>query len=172
MSNAELYQELKSVFYGIRPYEKEDLGEGMALVNELRNGYWKPRYLMSHETGMAYEFMDSHCRLKTITTDDIAWETIDGFSDTIKERARTLDGYFPTIVHHYHNGMARVRWEINPDGRYYSDGGFGETDDKEITLHGYIDRKGKPLIKFRFIKSSEEHEIMELEAKAELDRRQ
>ena len=45
--------------------------------------------------------------------------------------------------------MAEVRWEINPDGRFYCDeDGFGMTNDKEINLYGVIDRKGKVVKNF------------------------
>lgn len=48
--------------------------------------------------------------------------------------------------------MAKVSWQINPDGRYYmDDDGFGMTDDEEITIYGYIDHKGKVVSKFHAI---------------------
>jgi len=44
-----------------------------------------------------------------------------------------------------------VRWQINPDGRYYmDDDGFGMTDDEEITLLGKIDRTGKVVVPFSY----------------------
>ena len=49
--------------------------------------------------------------------------------------------------------MAAVEWTVSPDGSYYADSdGFGMTDDKEITLHGFIDTKGRPIGKFRLYK--------------------
>lgn len=37
-----------------------------------------------------------------------------------------------------------VLWEIQPDGRYWSDGGgFGMEDDEEIVLYTYLDMNGK-----------------------------
>ena len=68
LGNKELYRKLLSSDYEKRPYQREDLGEGMSLVHELRNSYWKPRYLMDSETGMAYEFMDGRNTLVTFTT--------------------------------------------------------------------------------------------------------
>ena len=42
-----------------------------------------------------------------------------------------------------------MRWEVNPDGKYYRDeDGFGKTDDDEINLEGAIDRKGNVVKKF------------------------
>lgn len=48
---------------------------------------------------------------------------------------------------------AAVEWTVRPDGSYYADSdGFGMTDDKEITLHGFINTKGRPIGKFRLYK--------------------
>lgn len=45
---------------------------------------------------------------------------------------------------------AAVEWTVRPDGSYYADSdGFGMTDDKEITLHGFINTKGRPIGQFR-----------------------
>lgn len=45
---------------------------------------------------------------------------------------------------------AAVEWTVCPDGSYYADSdGFGMTDDKEITLHGFINTKGRPIGQFR-----------------------
>ena len=50
-------------------------------------------------------------------------------------------------------------------------GNYGMTDDEEETLYGYIDRKGKPLGKFRRIMEFSELETMKQEAYAKLDER-
>lgn len=48
---------------------------------------------------------------------------------------------------------AEVEWTVRPDGSYYADSdGFGMTDDKEITLHGFINTKGRPIGQFRLYK--------------------
>ena len=48
---------------------------------------------------------------------------------------------------------ATVEWTVRPDGSYYADSdGFGMTDDKEITLHGFINTKGRPIGQFRLYK--------------------
>lgn len=52
-------------------------------------------------------------------------------------------------IYDYEDGIAKVRWEVNPDGMYYrDDDGFGKTDDDEINLEGAIDRKGNVVKKF------------------------
>ena len=107
LGNREHDRKLLSSDYEKRPYQREDLGEGMSLVHELRNSYWKPRYLMDSETGMAYEFMDGRNTLVTFTTDDIAWETIERLSKDIQNQARRLNGYYPTIICKYQNGQGK-----------------------------------------------------------------
>lgn len=165
MDKTELYQKLQSALYKYGAYKKENLGEGMILVEELKESYWKPRYLIDNEAETACEFMDSDYCLLTVTADNIAWETIDELPEKVKERARTLNAYFPTIIRGYHDGMAEVKWQINPDGRYYMDSdGYGETDDKEVALFSYIDRQGKPLVKVRMVKDSSELKEMKMEA--------
>lgn len=165
LDKTELYRKLQSALYKYGVYKKEELGEGMILVEELKESYWKPRYLIDNEAETACEFMDSDYCLLTVTSDDIAWGTIDDLPEKVKERARVLNAYFPTIIRGYHDGVAEVKWQINPDGRYYMDSdGYGETDGKEVALYSYIDRKGKPLIKFRMVKDSSELKEMKMEA--------
>ena len=51
---------------------------------------------------------------------------------------------------------AAVEWTVRPDGSYYADSdGFGMTDDKEITLHGFINTKGRPIGQFRLYKRNQ-----------------
>ena len=75
IDNTSLYRKLLSARYKFGDYKKENLGEGMNLVEELKGGYWKPRYLIDNEAETACEFMDSDYCLLTVTTDNIAWET-------------------------------------------------------------------------------------------------
>ena len=45
-NNTSLYHKLQSTLYKYGAYKKENLGEGMILVEELKGGYWKP--MISH----------------------------------------------------------------------------------------------------------------------------
>ena len=48
--------------------------------------------------------------------------------------------------------MAKVSWQINPDGRYYMDeDGYGMTDDEETEIYGFIDQNAKVVVKFKNI---------------------
>ena len=128
-----LYLELSESAYRLQPFEWQDLDEGMKLLKESINGWWKPRFLIDETAQRAYEFMDTMLILQTVTDEDIDWNSLRGISNKALERAKTHSGLFPTLIRHFYNGEAEVMWQINPDGRYYmDDDGFGMTDDDEI----------------------------------------
>ena len=147
-----LYQKLTSPQYKTRPYYQSDLGEDMILVSQVICDYIKPRYLMDCRTKRAVEFMDKAQRLLTVTDDDIDWRSLKRVKDEDAiDVARFRLFIYPGDISRYENGMAKVRWEINPDGRFYCDeDGFGMTGDVEINLYGVIDRKGKVVKKFTY----------------------
>lgn len=144
-----LYRELCLSQYQGLPLVQNDLGEDMALVTQVIGRYWKPRYLMDKEARCAYEFMSIDEVLQIVTDEDIDWDSLKGLPQDAFERAKAHSFHFPGHVYQYKNGVAEVRWEINPDGRFYCDeDGFGMTNDKEINLYGAIDRKGMVVRKF------------------------
>lgn len=164
-----LYKTLNVDTYTKYPYEKQSLYENMYVINQVIGEYWKPRYLVDEKNKTAVEFMNGMMRLQTVCGDDIDWQSLESLSDEVIDRARALNAVYPTFVRQYKDGVAEVSWELNPDGRYYMDeDGFGMTDDVEITIYGYIDRDGKPLIKFRTIEDYKELDDMEREAKKNL----
>lgn len=131
---------------------REDLGEGMELVNVSLFGYWKPRYLVDKRKNKRIEFMSADECFCTVTQDDIDWNSLASLDDDCIKRAKNLDIHFPTIISCFHNGVAEVRWQLNPDGMYYMDeDGFGMSDDEEVEIYGFIDREGKVVSKFRHI---------------------
>lgn len=149
LSPENLYSELCEPLYRNHPYEIDDLDEGMKLVKESIDGWWKPRFLIDENAHSAYELMDDMLILQTVTDDDIDWDSLAGIPLKALERAKAHSGLFPTLVYRFRNGEANVTWQINPDGRYYmDDNGFGMTDDDEIALHGTIDRTGHVIKKF------------------------
>lgn len=146
-----LYSQLTSPAYQ-KIYSIGDAGEGMSIAEEVIMQYWKPRFLIDNITKCAYEFMNGNEILRTITTDDIDWNSLEGVSVKAIERARDLDAHFPTHVMKFENGVAQVSWQLNPDGMYYRDeDGYGMTDDDEVEIYGFIDRKGKVVVKFKNI---------------------
>lgn len=168
----DLYKTLSGEEYTHYPYEKDSLDEEMYVINQVIGEYWKPRYLVDEKNKTAVEFMDSWTTLQTVCTDDIDWKSLEGLSQEVIDKARNQDAIFPTFVRRYKNGVAEVSWQINPDGRYDMDeDGYGMTDDEEITIYSYVDRTGKPLVKFRIIKDFNELKVMEKEAKKKLKTR-
>lgn len=160
-----LYKELNTAKYQNRPFKTEDLDEDMSIVNEVIWEYWKPRYLMDHRTKCAYEFMNREQCLVTVKLDDIDWDSFTNVDKDAVRRAKELDFHFPSFVLKYQNDVAQVRWQLNPDGMYYMDeDGYGMTDDVEVNIYGFIDRKGKVLSKFRYIRKDEELKEMRFEA--------
>lgn len=167
-----LYKTLCVDTYTQYPYKKQSLDEDMYVINQVIGEYWKPRYLVDGENKTAVEFMDSWTTLQTVCPDDIDWKSLEGLSQDVIEKAKSLNTVFPTFVRSYKNDVAEVSWQINPDGRYYMDeDGFGMTDDEEITIYGYVDRNGTPLVKFRTIKDFNELNMMEKEARKNLKTR-
>lgn len=165
----ELYNILSSdTTYKSRPWETEDIGEGMSIVNQVIAQYWKPRFLLDNISKCAYEFMDIDRTLCTVTTKDIDWDSLNGLDEKSIRRAKELDFHFPSFVRKYENGVAQVSWQLNPDGMYYRDeDGFGMTDDEEVTIYGFVDRKGKVVVKFRYIRKNwEELKNMRKEAES------
>lgn len=168
----QLYEILKLGDYKQYPYEKQVLGEGMYVINQVIGEYWKPRFLVDGKNKTAVEFMSGSTKLQTVCVDDIDWKSLEGLPPYAIDRAKYLDAVFPTFVRGYKNGIAEVSWQINPDGYYYMDeDGFGMTDDEEITIYSYVDRAGKPLVKFQTIKDYGELDIMRKEAKNNLKKR-
>ena len=144
-----LYRELCLSQYQGLPLVQNDLGEDMALVTQVIGRYWKPRYLMDKEARCAYEFMSIDEVLQIVTDEDIDWDSMKGLPQDAFDRAKAHSFHFPGHVYQYKNGVAEVRWQLNPDGMYYRDeDGFGMTDDEEVNLYGAIDRKGKVVEKF------------------------
>lgn len=167
-----LFKTLSMYMYTQYPYSKQNLGDGMYVIEKVISEYWKPRFLIDEKNNTAVAFMDDSTTLQTICTDDIDWESLEGLPQRAVNTAKALDAVFPIFIREYKNGMAKVSWEINPDGFYYmNEDGFGMTDDEEITIYSYVDRAGKPLVKFRAIKDSGELEKMEKEARQNLKMR-
>ena len=160
-----LYEVLQSNTYKSSLYKTEDLGEGMAILYQSIWGWYKPRFVLNHNSYTAFEFMDSYERLVTVTTEDIDWSSLKKLPEAAIYRAECLSFQFPSFIGGFRNGVARVDWQLNPDGRYYmDDDGYGMTADEEIEIYGFIDAKGKVLVKFKAIKERKELETMRKKA--------
>lgn len=171
-ADKELYVKLCAEEFSRRPYEKEDLKDGMYVVNQSIGGYWKPRFLVDERNKTAVEIMNEWTILLTVCADDIDWKSLEGLPSHAIDKAKRLNASFPTFVKNYKDDVAEMSWQINPDGRYYMDeDGYGMTNDEEITIYSYVDRAGKPLVCFRNINDYAELNQMEEEARKNLKRR-
>lgn len=131
-------------------YDKE---ENIAIISESIYGWWKQRWVVNHKTKCAFEFIDKNRYLVCLIHDDIDWESLKGLSDKIINRAKNFFAGYPTQIYGFHNGVSKVEWQLNPDGRYSMDeDGFGMTDDEEIALYGKIDSNGRVVEKFTYKK--------------------
>lgn len=146
-----LYHALTKPEYQSRgDVEITDLGEDMTLVKESICGWWKPRFLLDNKTQEAFEFLDMNEHFVKFSENDVEWSTLRDVPGDAWGRARTGNATYPTHVGKFENGIAKVWWQINPDGRYFMDeDGYGMTDDEEIELMGAIDRTGKVVKKYR-----------------------
>ena len=166
-----LYTLLNTERYRKSPYETVDLGENMSVIKQVIWGWWKPRFLLNHNTKCAYEFMDSNERLMTVTEDDIDWESLKDLPEEALCRAKALSFHFPSFIRRFCNGVAQVNWQLNPDGRYYmDDDGFGMSDDEEIEIYGFIDQNANVVAKFKNIKSEDEMNEMRRQAQINIKR--
>lgn len=147
-----LYDVLQTDTYKTELYQTWDLGEGMAVLHKNMWGWFKPKFLINHNTKTAIEFMDDWETLVTVTVDDVDWKSLKKLPDEAIERAEALSFQFPSFIRGFKNGVALVEWQLNPDGRYYmDDDGYGMTPDQEINIYGFIDTGGKVVVKFQAV---------------------
>lgn len=157
MTNPEmLYNLLITPEYRTDKYCRNDLGEDMEAVSTLFADYWKPRWLLDHKTHRAYEFMDENARLTRVADSDIDWQSLRNIPLEYRIRVKNRNAWFPTHIGKFEKGMATVRWQLNPDGRYWMDeDGFGRTDDVEFNIYGFIDRTATVIVPFQPLASSD-----------------
>lgn len=146
-------------------YRQEELGEQMQVVNTLIIDHWKPRFLLNLNTRCAYEFMNAQAHLTAVSDADIDWASLRGIPEEYLFRVQTRNALFPSYIGTFRHGTAQVKWQINPDGRYWmDDDGFGMTPDEEYNIYGFIDTAGRVVVPFRAIENREQLEAMRAEA--------
>ena len=162
-----LYKVLSSSEDSGRALKHCELGENMEVINMFFIDRWKPQYLLNHKTMCAYEFMNENAHLVCVEDSDIAWESLDNISEEHLYRIKTRNALFPTSIYGFVNGTAKVKWQINPDGRYWMDSdGYGMTPEIEYNLYGYIDTSCKVIVPFQAIKDSERLNEMQVMAES------
>lgn len=108
------------------------------------------KFLVNRKTKQAWTMVDDDGQLVLWGTNDIDASAISHWPDWLRQIA--LDGiadhYFG--IEDYHNGVALVIWTVEPDGSYDGDdSGFGMTNEPEVNLYAYINKKGRILVPFR-----------------------
>ncbi len=162
-----LYRVLMSPTYRTDNYHREDLGENMEVINTLFIDYWKPRFLLNHDTGCAYEFMNENAHLVGVEDSDIDWASLKSIPKEYLDRVKSRNAYFPSFIHSFMNNVAEVCWQLNPDGRYWMDeDGFGMTPDVEFNIYGFIDKTGKVIVPYQAIRDDTQLERMRMTAES------
>lgn len=160
-----LYRILQSPAYSKHQHEVHNLGEGMSIIHESINGWWKPRFLLNNEKKEAYEIMTRSRQLLLVQDGDIDWDSIAHLPEKAIERAKAHSFVFPSSVSSFQHGVSLVTWQLIPDGRYYmDDDGYGMTDDEETDIYGFIDKEAQVIVKFQAIKGDN---LSRLRAQAE-----
>ena len=160
-----LYGILQSPKYSKGIYNVADLGEGMSIINETINGWWKPRFLLNNEKKTAYEVMTGTQVLMLAEVEDVDWDSLENLPEDAIITAHQFSFMFPSFVRWFHNGVAEVSWQLNPDGRYYmDDDGYGMTSDEELNIYGIIDKEANVIVKFQAV---DEDDLPKLRAQAE-----
>lgn len=146
-----LYEILSSDVYSKDDYRRESLGEEMEVINQLMGGWWKPRFLLNHRLKRAYEWMNSHYTLMMVDSEDIDWESMKKLKEDPMDTLKAFSFMFPSFILNYKNGIAAVKWQLNPNGFYWmDDDGYGMTADNEVNVYGFIDTEGKVISKFHY----------------------
>lgn len=165
-----LYRSLSKTRFDNLHFRVHELSEGISVIEQVINGWWKQRYLLNEDTCRAYEIMDEERTFVNFTTDNIDWKSLESLPEYMKEQAHRLSALYPSFILSFKNGVAEVSWQLNPDGRYYrDDDGYGMTDDEETTIYGFIDTEMNVLVKFQYIgKDWERLKEMRCEAERKL----
>lgn len=151
-----MYRILSSDKYASGGYEKQDLGEGMEVVNQVILGWWKPRFLLNHNLKTAYEWMWPNQQLAIVEAEDIDWDSMKNLPEDADNTLRKYSFQFPSFIRGFRNGISLVQWQLIPDGRYWmDDDGYGMTSDEELNIYGFIDQEAKIVSKFRYYSNAE-----------------
>lgn len=164
MDAKELYIKLQKSVYDQRPYHRmKDWGEGMEIVEEVIDDYWRERYLINHKARKAYEVMTRGLNLTFIKKEDVDWKSVETLENN--SNAYSFSAYYQRFaIEKFKNGVALVEWTLYPDGRYFMDeDGFGMEDNDASILYGFIDTHANVVVPFQ-AKSWEELEKQRSEA--------
>lgn len=143
----ELYKMLSTDFGIERKYNFSDLGEEMMQARErdtrrifLINNTDKEAWELVGLTG-CFEYWNA-AAVEICTAFDLP---VRAQRNAISTMANYYFG-----VDSFKDGVAYVKWTLQPAGRYYADSdGYGMTDDDEINMYAFIDKKAHILVPFQ-----------------------
>ena len=151
-----MYRILSSDKYATGEYHKQKLGEGMEIVNQVIWGWWKPRFLLNHNLKTAYEWMWPNQQLAIVDAEHIDWDSMRNLPEDAVSTLHDYSFQFPSFIRYYQNGIAEVKWQLIPDGRYWmDDDGYGMTSDIELNIYGFIDQEANIISKFHYYTDTE-----------------
>ena len=134
-----------------------DIGCGMV---RYRSRPWGNKGLIvaDKENRLAYMLVMPDGELTPLLREeDFDWPAIETTGHAYEARCRKVDYRFD--IDRYADGVALVTWMLHPDGSYYADeDGFGRTDDEEVNISAFIDRRCRVLVKFQPMDSREREE--------------
>lgn len=152
MDANELYVELARSKYDSRPYNRlKNCGDGMEIIEEVIDGYWRERFLVNHNDKTAYELMTPGLKLAFVTKGDVDWDGVRTLENN--ENAYTFSARYPRFsVDKFQDGVAMVNWTLYPDGRFFMDeDGYGMEDNVESVIYGFIDTHARVVVPFQAI---------------------
>ena len=88
----ELYKKLTEGLY-----KTNDLGEGMGVVYQLINGWWKPRYILNNNKKTAFEFMSRGQYLMTVKEEDIESSTLKELPEDVQKQCKNAVCHVPNF---------------------------------------------------------------------------
>lgn len=151
-----LYRILIDDKYSGGSYCRRNIGEGMEVIDQVIRGWWKPRFLLNHNLKTAYEWMWPNQQLAIVDQEHIDWESMKNLPEEAWLQLKAYSFCYPSFILGYHNGIAKVQWQLIPDGRYWMDeDGYGMTSDVELNIYGFIDQNANIISKFRYYSDKE-----------------
>lgn len=131
-------------------YKTVDLGEDMIEATLKLNEAYGIRFLLDKRAETANVLSWQGC-MRNVYGKDICWwslpQRVDLYRSTYRFLTREYDGVFPVTVYEYHDGAAMVKWQVQSSDNDFPDNYYKG----DIVLYGFIDRRGRVLVRFRTI---------------------
>lgn len=143
----ELYKKLSADFKAEKNYYFSDLGEGMMQGREHNS---RRVFLINKNDREAWELVGATGAFKKWDAVAVEICMVLDFPKRAQLNAISTmaNNYFG--VNSFKDGVAYVQWTLQPDGHYYADSdGFGMTDDDEVNVYAFIDKKAHVLVPFQ-----------------------